>query len=103
MCRGAGFLLAMAMLLWPWCGPRRAAGDAQGARCTGDQDFDPGRASCRPHGLGLGLGVLAPAALPVRAEEVDQDGGDYLRRGVVIISVEHLEPRTWRGSGLFRD
>ena len=44
-----------------------------------------------------------PAALPVRAEEVDQDGGDHFGRGVVIVSVEHREQRTGRGSGLFRD
>src|SRR5258708_1343052 len=50
--------------------------------------------------LGEGPG---PAALSVRAEEVDQDGGDYLGRGVVVVPVEHLEQRTWRGSGLFRD
>ena len=41
---------------------------------------------------GLG-GDAGPAALPVGAEELDQDGGDDLGWCVVIVSVEHLEPR----------
>src|SRR5690242_10884896 len=40
------------------------------------------------------------ASLPGRAEEVDQDRGDDLGRGVVIVSVEHHEPRARRGGGL---
>jgi hypothetical protein len=43
------------------------------------------------------------AALPVRAEEVDQDGGDYLGWGVVIVTVEHLQLRTGYSGGLFGD
>jgi hypothetical protein len=70
-------------------------------RHAGHQDFDRGDAGCSPH-LRAWMAV-PPAALPVRAEEVDQDRGDYLRRGVVIVSVEHLELRAWRGSGLFGD
>src|SRR5260221_14749393 len=46
---------------------------------------------------------LRLVALPGRAEELDQDGGDYLGRGVVIVSVKHLQPRAWRGSGLLGD
>jgi hypothetical protein len=41
--------------------------------------------------------------LPVRAEEVDQDSGDHLGRGVVIVSVELREPHARRGSSLFGD
>jgi hypothetical protein len=42
-------------------------------------------------------------ALLVRAEEIDQDRGDYLGWRVVVVSVKHLELRAWRGGGLFGD
>jgi hypothetical protein len=37
---------------------------------------------------GLGWRCRSRLPLPVRAEELDQDGGDDLGRGVVIVSVE---------------
>src|SRR5260370_2235476 len=53
--------------------------------------------------VGLGWRCRSRLPLPVRAEELEQDGGDYLGRGVVIVSVEHLQARPWRGGGLLGD
>ena len=69
-----------AMLLGRSGSPRRQQVMRGDIEHPGHQDFD--RRGCRllPH-LRAWMAV-PPAALPVRAEEVDQDRGDYLRRGL---------------------
>src|SRR5258708_34819951 len=52
---------------------------------------------------GLGWRCRSRLPLPVRAEELDQAGGAYLVGRVAIASVEHLQPRPWRGGGLLGD
>jgi len=48
--------------------------------------------------LGLGSGGCLTDALRVAAEEVDQDRGDDLDRGVVVVSVERHQARAgYRG------
>src|SRR5260370_7538873 len=64
--------------------------------------------SCRAAMVDLGVGGLgvrwrSRLPLTVRGEELDQDGGDDLGWGVVIVSVEHLQARPWRGGGLLGD
>src|SRR6266566_5325036 len=51
----------------------------------------------------LACGRPSLGTLAVRAEELDQDGGNDLGWGVVVVYVEHLEMRTRRGCGLFGD